>query len=196
MKIESGTGNGYYAVVDRENRLETTSVTIPLQHENAIEHQDTYQVIGEATPANGTVTSLHIKNDTANKNFSITYIRLAVVGVAGGTALPNASNYFTINGGLSYSSGGASTSAVNTYIGSSKLSGGTFYQTNPTLTGTAGIFDKRFPKTEGEEYSYSKQGSLVIPPGQSLTIQYIGDHTSGTVYSRVSYYVTEIGELT
>lgn len=195
MKIESGTGNGYYASVGSNNRLLTSSVSLSRQHFISKAEQKAFQVRGEATPANGTVNVLHIKNDTADQAYTITYIRLSNVDLAAGTALPSAGNYFELGTGLSYSSGGSTVTPVNMYLGSTKIAGGTYYEANPTLTGTFSTFDKHWPDGDGDEQSYSKEGALIIPPGQTMTIRYTGDHTSGTVYSRVSYYVSGIDSL-
>lgn len=196
MKIESGTGNGRYAGVDEENRLLTTTVSVPIQHEASKEHQKAFQVFGEATLANGVVTPLLITNNSTTETVNITYIRFEVIDPAGGTALPNASNYVEIGTDVTYASGGATKTPINMYLGSSTLSNTTCYQGNPTLTGSLTAFDREYIKGEAEVSRYSKEGSLVIPPAQSLAVQYTGDHTSGKVYARVSFFITPIGELT
>ena len=195
MKIESGTGNGYQAAVDDENRLRVASVTLPRQHAVAKQNQKSFQLIGEATPTNGTTNVLHIANNTNDQAYTLTYVRLNQIDVAGGTALPNASNYFEICTGLSYSSGGSVTSAVNTFTSSNISDGGAHYDGNPTLTGNAEVLDKHYPKDEAEEQRYSKEGSVIIPPGSSLTIRFVGDNTAGSLYARISYYVSNINSL-
>ena len=196
MKIESGTGNGLYAGVDEENRLMVTSVTVPLQHEASKEHFKAFQVWGEATLANGTVTPLIITNSSTTETANVTYMRFEVIDPAGGTALPNASNYVQFGTDVSYSTGGTAKTPVNMYLGSNTLSNVTCYEGSPTLTGTLTAFDREYVKGEGEMSRYSKEGSLVVPPGQSVAVQYTGDHTSGKIYARVSFFMTPIGELT
>lgn len=195
MKIESGTGNGKVAGVDNENRLRVAAVNLPRGHFISKVNQKAYHLIGEATAANGTVNVLHMRNQTADQTYVINFIRISQVDLAGGTALPNASNYFRVVGGLTYSSGGSSTAAVNGYVGSVTGDGSTHYESNPTLTGTADVFDKHYLKDDGEEWTYTKQGELIIPPGGALTIQFVGDHTSGSLYSRVEYYVSPVDSL-
>ena len=195
MKIESGTGNGYYAHVTPEHSLSVSAVSIPRQHFIAKVDQAAFQVIGEATPASGTVNVLHIENTTADKTFTITYVRVAQVDLANGTAIPAASQYFDLGTGLSYSSGGSQVTPVNTYSGSVVQSGGAMYDTNPTLTGTFSTLDKHWPKEDAEEWSYSKEGAVVVPPGSSMTIRFTGTHTAGTLYARASYYVSDVNSL-
>ena len=192
MKIESGTGNGFYAGVDNENRLRTAAVTLPRQHYVSKVDQKNFQVIGEATPVNGTVNVLHIRNSTPDETFSVTYIRLANVDL---TTTSAATEYFTIEGGYSYSSGGTATDPINTYMGSPSVSGGVFYEGDPTLTGTGLVLDKHYPDAETSEHSFTKDGSLVIPPGQTLTIRYTGTGVAGSVYARVSFYASKINSL-
>ncbi len=195
MKIESGTGNGLYAGVDSQNRLRVTSSSYSRQHDVAKNDQNAYQVIGEATPVSGTTTVLFLKNTTANQTFTITNIRLSNVGLTGGTALPNGSNYFAIGDDLVYTSGGAPITPVNTYMGSAKTAVGQFYDSNPTVAGTIKPLDKNFPQANADEEAYTKEGSIIVPPGQSIAVQYIGDHTAGTLYARISFYVSPVDSL-
>ena len=57
------------------------------------------------------------------------------------------------------------------------------------------MYDKFWPSGDADERAYGKQGSLVVPPGESLTVKFVGDNTSGTCYARVSYYVTAVDDL-
>jgi hypothetical protein len=195
MKIESGTGNGYYAGIDSQNRLRTASVSSTEQHAVSSVTQKAFQVIGEATAVNGVVNVLHIKNSTADQTYTLTYMRMSNIDLAGGTAVPNAANYFELGTGMSYNSGGSAAEAVNVYVGSTVLSGGIFYKANPTLTGTFVPIDKHWPNGDADEHFYDKKGSLMVPPGQTLTLRYTGDHTSGTLYTRFSFYVSPISAL-
>lgn len=195
MKIESGTGNGRYAAVDNSNRLVVAAVSLPRQHVVSKVDNDAYQIIGTATPANGTVNVLHLANNTSDKTYTVTYIRNQIVDPAGGTALPSAANYWQMGFGLSYSSGGSAVSAVNAFAGASKTPGAIAYDSNPTLSGTFDEIDRYYFKADGDVETYSKNGSLIIPPGRSLTARFVGDNTSGTVYTRFSFYVSDIDSL-
>jgi hypothetical protein len=195
MKIESGTGNGRYAAVDSSNRLVVASVSLPRQHFVSKVDNNAYQVIGTATPANGTVNVLHLANNTSDKAYTITYIRNQIVDAAGGTALPNASNYWQMGFGLTYASGGSAVSPVNVFAGASRTPSAIAYDSNPTLSGTFDEIDRYYFKADGDVEKYSKEGSLILPPGRSLTARLVGDNTSGTVYTRFSFYVTDIDSL-
>lgn len=195
MIINSGTGNGYSASVNAENRLDTVAVIIPRQHLAAKGFQKAFQLVGEATAASGTVNVLHLRNQTADQAFTVNYVRAAAVDLAGGTAVPNASNYFTLEGGESYASGGTVKASANTYVGSSVTDASTHYEGNPTLSGSSTVYDKFWPTGDADEQSYSKEGSLIVPPGEALTIKFTGDNTSGSLYARVSYYVADVGDL-
>ncbi len=190
MKIESGTGNGRYAGVSSGNRLEVNSVTIPLQHEASKTRNKAFQVWGEATLVAGTVTPLHITNASTTDTCTITYIRLQTIDPAGGTALPSAVNYYQIGTGQTRSSGGTAKTPINMAVGSTVQSGVTAYAANPTMANTLNVFDKEYVKAEAELSRYSKEGALVLLPGEAMTVQFVGNHTSGTVYSRVSFFMS------
>ena len=190
MKIESGTGNGRYAGVSSGNRLEVNSVTIPLQHEASKTRNKAFQVWGEATLAAGTVTPLHITNASTTDTCTVTYIRLQTIDPAGGTALPSAVNYYQIGTGQTRSSGGTAKTPINMAVGSTVQSGVTAYAANPTMANALNVFDKEYVKAEAELSRYSKEGALVLLPGEAMTVQFVGNHTSGTVYSRVSFFMS------
>lgn len=189
MLIEDGKGTGIQARVDANNRLHTASRISSLQHSVSEQDQEAYQIIGTATAAAGTVVLLHITNNSTTRNMVFSYARLQNITLAGGTAIPNAANYFSIRLGRKYTSGGAAATAVNVYGGSSNEANITAYQTNPTLSGTALEIDRWYPTKDGDTEKYSKEGSIIIPAGQTIEIAYVGDHTSGTLYSRASFYM-------
>jgi hypothetical protein len=160
------------------------------QHVISEDNQDAFQIIGVATLASGTVTALHIKN-TSNKRLVISYIRHQVIDAAGGTAFPNASNYFKLALGRTYSSGGSAKSPVNVYSGSGNDADITAYEGAPTLAGTANEIDRWYTKAEGDMNAFNKEGALIIPPNQTVELSYVGDQTSGILYTRVSFYMEE-----
>jgi hypothetical protein len=186
MILESGLGNGKLAGVDGDNRLLTASFNIPFQHLIAKDYQKTFQVWGEATLANGTVTPIHIKNNSSDRVYVVTYIRWQVVDQAGGTALPNASNYWQLGFGPTYVSGGTSVTPVNMSSGSNAISSLVAYQANPTLNGSLTVCDKHYAKAEADMNTYNKEGAMLLLPGSTMAAQYVGDHTSGTIYTRIS----------
>ena len=186
MIIESGTGNGRLASVDIENRLSVASFNLPFQNVLAKDYQKTFQVWGTADLASGTVTPLHIKNNSSDKVLVLTYLRWQIIDNAGGTAIPNASNYMTFGYGPTYVSGGTASVPTNMSSGSSVLSNMLAYGSNPTLNGATTVFDRHYPQTEGEMHTYAKDGSAQILAGNTFVAQYVGDHTSGTVYVRAS----------
>ena len=192
QQIEDGSGNSFRAKVDIDNRLWVDSRNVPLQHEISYIDEEAFQVIGTTTLANGTVVPLHITNDNPDKDVIITYVRHQVLDQSGGTAFPNASNYFAIRYGTEYASGGSTATVHNVNIGSSVTSGVTTYQGSPTLSGTASEIDRWYTKVEGDMNSFNKEGALILQPGQSIDLAYIGDHTSGTICTRISFVLRKL----
>jgi hypothetical protein len=191
--IRSGVGNGYQAKVNADNRLHVYSKSASNQHSVSEEHQEAYQVIGTATLAAATVPVLHIKNTSSDKNMIVSYIRHQVIDPANGTALPNASCYFKIALGRTYTSGGSEVTPVNVYGGSAKTAEVTAYDSAPTLGGTAQEIDRWYTKAEADMNAFNKEGALIIPPNKTIELSYVGDHTAGICYARVSFYMEEQG---
>ena len=190
--IKDGS-SGNVAKVDSSNRLHTRSRSDSIQHAISDEQQEAYQCIGEADLAAGIVVVKHIKNTSSDKKMVITYIRHQIVIASGGTVFPNASNYFRIALNRTYVSGGSEATPVNVYVGSGNGAELTVYTGNPTLTGTALEIDRWYTKAEGDMSTFRKEGAVIIPPNRTLELSYVGNHSSGLIYCRLSFLMDEIG---
>ena len=190
--IKDGTGTGILAGVDGKNRLKTDSRAKSIQHTAAEDDQLAFQLpIAPTTLSSGTVVALHLQNGSAVKRLVITYIRHQIIDAAGGTSFPNASNYFRIAAGRTYSSGGSLVEPVNTFIDSGVPSEVVAYTGDPTLAGTAIDMDRWYTKADGDMNTFNKEGSIIIPPNKSLEFSYVGDRTSGIISLRVSFIMEE-----
>lgn len=187
--IRDGTGKGYNAKVDKENRLYVNSKSGSVQHTISIEEQQAYQVIGIASLSPGTVHALHLKNTSPDKAIVVTYFRHQIVGASGGSSFPNVNNYFSVGLGGVYSSGGSAAIPVNVASGSGNTADVSAYEGNPTLSGIIKEIDRWYTKANGDMNTFSKEGSVIILPGRSIQFSYIGDQTAGILYSRLSFYV-------
>ncbi len=185
--IRDGTGTGELVKVGDSNRLHVRSKNLPLQHAVSEDDQLAFQVSGTASLSSGTTTVLHLTNESPSKNIVVTYIRFQILDESGGTAIPNASNYFQVSHGRSYSSGETEIEPRNVFVGSGVVSNVLSHTDSPTLSGTAVELDRWYPKAAGEMYRYNKEGALIIPPSKELELSFIGDQTGGTIYGRISY---------
>lgn len=194
MIIRDGRGKGYKAGVNKHLQLETAAISQPIQHWISRRQERAFQVIGEATLAAGTVIALHIRNDATDKFLVVTYIRHQVVGNSGGTAIPNLSNYFRVAFGRTYDTGGSVATPVNVHVGSGVPAEVTAYQGDPTLTGTAVQVDKWYTKAEADMNVFVKEGAILLAPGKTLELSYVGDQTAGLLYTRTSFLMWEFDE--
>lgn len=191
MKIISATGSGYGAQINSNNQLHTYTESASQQHIVSERDGKAFQVWGEANLASGTVVALHCTNDSSTDVAVGTYIRWQILDPSGGTALPNASNYLQIGYGGTFSSGGAITTPVNMNTASGSVSNISCRDSNPTLSGAATYFDRHYPAAEGDMYNFNKEGTLILAPGKTLEFSYVGDHTSGKVYVRFSFFISD-----
>ncbi len=194
LMVKDGTGKGYLAKVSKDNHLQVESVAETIQHHISKEEQQAYQLIGTANLAAAAVVCLHIKNTSSTRILVGTYIRHQIIDQSGGTALPNVSNYFKISFDRIYSSGGSSITPVNMYAGSGKAAEVTAFGSAPTLTGTANEFDRWYTKQEADMNVFIKEGSIILPPGQTMELAYVGDQTGGIIYSRLSFIMRKLEE--
>lgn len=193
-QIKDGRGRGNVAGVNSNNQLEVYAQAASLQH--VLSHRDgqAYQVWGIANLGSGTVIPLHITNDNADRDLVVTYIRWQVIDPSGGTGLPNVSNYMTIGLGRTYASGGAIAVPVNINARSGNIPQLTVYQGNPTLAGDAKVFDRWYPKAEADMNVWNKEGTVIIGNNDTLELAYVGDHSGGIVFARVSFLMGKIGD--
>lgn len=191
-QLKDGTGSGYLAKVTKENRLSVFAASASVQLVQSLENGSAYQLIGEADLSSGTTTGLHIRNSSANFNMIITYIRHQIITPAGGTALPNESNYFQVVLDRDYGSGGSIVIPVNVNAGSGNTAGLTCYTGDPTLTGDGREIDRWYTKSDADMNSFVKEGAVIIPPNRAIDFSYVGDQTSGTFYTRISFLMREV----
>jgi hypothetical protein len=190
--ILDGAGQGYRAKVSSSNRLQVDSVSDSVQHDISWRLGQAYQVIGTVTLTSGIVVVLHITNVSSTHGVVVTYIRHQILDQAGGTGFPNASNYYRIALGRKYVSGGSTVTPINLNQGSGNIAEVTAYDSGPTLDGTALEIDRYYTKAEGDMNLFNKEGSVVVAPNRTLELAYVGDHSSGTLYTRLSFLMKEI----
>lgn len=193
VNIKNST-DGLIAGVTKDGQLRVQAEIHELQHEISTKFGRVFQAIGTASLASGTVTALHIRNDDPDRNIIISFERMAVVGASGGTAFPNASNYFSIRFNRTVSSGGSAVTPVNVNRTSGRAAVATVTQGAPTLAGTALEFDRWHPNKDGDREVFNKQGSVVLGLNDTLEVSFVGNHTSGTAYARVTFMFLEEDE--
>ena len=96
-------------------------------------------------------------------------------------------NYLSIAHNQTYTSGGSAVTPVNVTAGSPKLAPVTCYTDTPTLGGTAAEFDRWYPSKDTDLLVWNEQGATIVPPGESMNIRWVGDHTSGSIFVRLSF---------
>jgi hypothetical protein len=189
MQLEDGKGQGYFAGVTNENQLQARAETHTMQHHASLFYGQAFQIIGDfAALNNNTYRILHIKNVDPNRFLVVTYIRLEVVGASGGDfGSPN--TYFQFGNGVTYASGGTIVTPVNVNFTSGNAALVEAYDNNPTLTGTFLEYDRWYPDANGSMQTFNKEGSVILGLNNELTISLTTNHTAGTAYARVSFFM-------
>jgi len=191
-QIVDGRGRGFRAEVNENNQLAVSAIAQSIQHWLSKTKEHAYQLIGTATLASGTTVGLHIKNTSSDKIFVVTYIRHQIISPSGGTAIPNTSNYYRVAFGRERSTGGTVATPLNVNEGSGIEADIEAYQGGPTLTGTARVIDRWYTKDDGDMNTFRKEGAVIVNPGRTIELSYVGDQTSGLLYTRISFLMGEI----
>ncbi len=190
--ILDGTGKGFGAKVDSSNRLKVDAISSTFEHFVSHTESNGYQIIGTASSVDGTVNIIHIKNvDSNNLTLLPMRIRTQLIDLAGGSSLPNANNYFSFTLEEMHSSGGSTATPINTTAGSTKLSSTIVHINDPTLIGTAKEIERCYPSVNGEIDIWQTDGVLIVPPGNTMNVRYVGDYTSGLLYTSILFVMDE-----
>ena len=194
--ITDGEGTGYTAGVTNENQLKTLAVTHSIQHHNSRVEGNAYQAVGEfGAINNATHTVLHISNLSSSLDLVVTYLRLNVLGLTGGTALPDIATYFQIGFGATVDTGGTLITPVNMNQSSGKAAPVIATDNNPTMAGTFIEIDKWYSEGQGVENTYYKDGSIVLGVGETISVRVTSDHTTGLAYARMSFIMEPSGNV-
>lgn len=185
MIIESGLGNGRLAGVDEDNRVLTASFNIPFAHLLAKDYNRSFSVVGTTAPVNGTACVLNLKNNNSTDVVAITRVSLQVIT---GATLPSAGEYFTLEIDSDLSTGGTVAIPVNATAGASTLSGVDATDGNPTVS-SGGVLDVIYPTANGSGTVIQIEGSALLLPGRSASINYTGTNTTGVVKAAVGFVV-------
>lgn len=190
--ILDGTGKGFGAKVDSSNRLKVDAISSTFEHFVSHTESNGYQIIGTASPVDGTVNIIHIKNvDSNNLTLLPMRIRTQLIDLAGGSSLPNANNYFSFTLEEMHSSGGSTATPINTTAGSTKLSSTIVHINDPTVIGAAKEIERCYPSVNGEIDIWQTDGVLIVPPGNTMNVRYVGDYTSGLLYTSILFVMDE-----
>jgi hypothetical protein len=163
--IEDGSGDGFRAKVDNENRLHTHSVSQSLEHHTNTVHGDSYNFIFSGLTASGTNSCvLYIKNISDNTiMFEGITLRAASDEIIE-IALNNV-------GTVIY---GTNVTPANINAGSSNQAEGVF-QTSTGSTAMAGITTgttilKYFISGGGSSNNYNFEQDVILPKNRVLTM--------------------------
>jgi len=182
-----GVSDGYGVEVTKKGQLEVHAVTST--HPHAISHKDgqSYQVSGEVSWGNSTKAILHIKNTHATRNLTVQYIRIQTVG--SDVTFPSVNDYFKLITGDTRTGNGVEVTPVNMNEGIGHAARAECYDSNPTMTGGGGEFDRYYPVVDGDKETYNKEGALILTPNKTMTIYAVSSTAAaGIAHARVSFY--------
>lgn len=159
--IKDGTGKGYLAMVDTDNRLMTTSVSESIDsHINQDEGQ-VYSIIVSQTPAGANNCFCYIKNLSSTMSIFVTSVKLYTASDE--TIQVKLKDIGTTVGGTTYV-------PVNRNSGSTNLADATV-EVGTNITGLSGglVVDQFFIKGATDTTKYIWESGLVMGINQAIT---------------------------
>ena len=188
-------GSGDQARVSTDGQLFTQAENLPLQHYISRFRGQAYQFqMNHTISGTGTKVVGHIRNNSPTLSLVATFARLQAIGLTGGTTLPDDGNYWALGFGRTFSSGGTSTTPINMNRNSGNAAAVIAYDNNPTLAGTFDEFDRFYP-TDGGQFSFNKEGSLILGANDTLEFRFVTDHTAGELYARLTFLMMDLSDV-
>ena len=178
--------------VTPQNQLKVKAESISQQHFISSKFGRTFQVDGNSvTLTSATHTVLHLKNNDAEKDLVVSYIRMQLVGAS---TADNLTDYFELGFDRTVTSDGTAKTPVNMNRGVGVVASVTATDgagTTPTMAGTFVSAEKWYPKASGELNTFNKDGSLMLGFNDTLEIRYVGTSTTGNAYARITFMMVD-----
>ncbi len=193
-------GSGTLAAI-ANNRIRATVAACALTNHVTLDQSDggVFTVIGTATITGaGTFYPLFIQNTDPSYLMVIDRLFVEVVGTSGGTAIPNAGDYFSSLFLSTYTSGGTPYTPIVLNRTSTKVANGVFYVANPTLgVGSVVESHRLYPQANGTSYELipSRLDDIVLGRSNTLAVRYTTATTSGTILSAVTFMMASIDSM-
>lgn len=171
MQIED-SNTGRVAGVDQQFQLKVVSESQELQHHNAWNSAQTYQVLSVDTGITAaTQTLLHIINIDPTRRAVFTFIRAEAITDTANK--PVAGEYFELGFGRTVASGGTVATPVNTVAGNGNIALVTATGIDPTMTGTFVPIDRKYNQSSASEWIMNKEGSIILDLNQTMELRFV-----------------------
>lgn len=201
ITLEDGKGSGGLAQVE-DNRLRATVTACTLSNHITLDSKDggVFTTVGTATiTVAGTYYPMFIQN--TDPSFLLVFERIIVeiVGVTGGTALPNVGDYFSLLFNSTYTSGGTPITPVNLNRTSTKVANVAAYNNNPVL-GVATILESHRwypPNAQGTAFELIRPETddIILGRNHTVAIRYITANTGGTVLVTIKFLLASADSM-
>lgn len=173
--IKDGSGQGFLAKVNDENRLSTHTVSIQETAHVSIRNEKTFSIFGETTIAAGIEKTVLI---LINNSPNLVAIDNVLASIQGETGKPVIFRIYI--GKKTYTSGGISKTPLNLNVTSLVTIDVTTVENNPTLGGADSEAFKIFLENTGA-FATDLEGSVILGRQGSIRITITGDAAaSGT----------------
>ena len=176
--LKDGTGGGYSAKVTKGGKLRVLADNQTIQSFESLVNEAAFQAFsGEITVSTaGEYGVLALRNDSTETAI-FTYIRMGVDSTETAEA-----KFETIMGGTW--NAGTAASIINMNVGSNNTSGMTaHYNSIPTSGDVTDLCYLKGPN----EMRYSKEGSVVLRPGEIIAVKVTTSTNGAKVYARMSF---------
>jgi len=188
--IKDGTGKGYQAAVDSENRLKVYStVESELSHESET-NKEAYVLLAECTPGTTATGVCSIVNDSSTKNLIIDKIILATEENTTALAMTN----FGFWRNPTTNSGGVAEVPINLNFASSLTPDCTCLEdadgTTLTIAGGDSIATIRLMGASTHMLEFN--GALILGNGSTFAIKSVTDNAGKKVRASIYFYFHEV----
>jgi len=174
MRITGGTGNGYAAKVNEENRLYVQSVSVTAKHHANHSEGEAYNVLCAVNPSGAGDCIFYMLNNGEED--------IVIEGVWWQTSAAEEVSYNLGDTGTAVATAGAAVTPVNLNAGSGNLADVTCYSNTADgavdITGlTAGTTIQSLWLTSAASVWFNAQQDIIVPKNKAFSIYCVGGDT-------------------
>lgn len=193
FQIEDGTGRGYKTKVNNSNRLLVSSVSNSLQHQSAISDEQGYTILSiDSTIADTRNNLIYLVNTNKTLSIIISTLTIQAIGLAGGTAPPSITNYFSLYRNPIYTSSGTLTEPINSHFSSGNSADAIAY-TNKPVYDVGDEIERYYINADYNSKKLDYSNSIILKQNDSIGISFTSDNTSGYALANFTFFMIENG---
>jgi len=188
--IADGTGRGFKLGITKQNQAKMVAETHSLQNHISRHDGQVYQTISVDTGiTNQTQTIMHIINNSSDLVCMIGIV--SVQAITDTSSKPVVGELFEFGVDRTVSSGGSTTTPVNTNKTSGNVADVTVTGIDPVMTGTFAAIDRIYNEASGREYVINEEAIIILGKNDTFEVRFVSGG-AGEAKCKVTFMMVDL----